>query len=206
KYRTIKAIKMPTRDDLMPGQDPPEPTPENLPYGDDIDYQLSMLMYWLDEKELTYSESARLYRLKFPGETGTDDTVRKKHYNTLIRLARRHGLRPEEDLGEPGKNVLRRGKQAGHKYNTIGGRVVYAAGGDPLVDGAARRKRVSEPLAHRGFLKACICVWKDTSDVSFEQIQQRLAEEYNWIMRANTVQKLYYSERARVYDMYGDAG
>ena len=206
KYRTIKAIEMPARGDLTPGKDPPEPISENLPYGDDIDYKLSMLMYWLDEKELTYSESARLYRQKFIGETDTDDTIRKKHHLTLIKLARRHGLRPEGELEEPGKNVLRRGKQTGHKYNTIGGRVVYAAGAGPGPDitGTARRKRVSEPSEHRGFLKACICVWKDTSEVGFEQIQQRLAAEYNWHVGVNTVQKLYYSERPRVYDTYRD--
>ncbi|KAH6637550.1 hypothetical protein C7974DRAFT_389726 [Boeremia exigua] len=206
KYRTIKVIRMPTRIDLTPGQDPPEPTPENLPYGDDIDYPSSMLVYWLDEKELTYTESARRYRAMFPGETTTDDTVRKIHHLALLKLARKYGFKHEDEIEEPSRSVLRRGQQAGHKYNTIGGKAVYAAGAGPEIAGTVRRKRISEPTAHRGFLKACICVWKDTSDVSFEQIQHRLAKEYSWHIGVNTVQKLYYSERGRVYGTYADAG
>lgn len=206
RYRTIKVIQMPARDDVLPDQDPPEPTPESLPYSDEIDFQTSMLLYWLDEKALTYTESARRFRAMFPGETATDDTVRKKHHAALIRLAKKYGLKPEGEIEEPGKSVARRGQQAGHKYNTIGGKVVYAAGAGPDVAGTVRQKRISEPTADRGMLKAYICVWKDTSDVSFEEIQQRLANEYGWNIGANTVQKLYYKERARVYDTYDYKG
>nr|GFD50240.1 hypothetical protein [Tanacetum cinerariifolium] len=80
-----------------------------------------------------------------------------------------------------------------------------AAGHD--VAGTVRRRRVRiEPTQHKGFLKACICVWKDTANVSFEQIRQRLKEEYSWNIGTNTVQKLYYSERARVYDTHNESG
>ena len=204
KYRTIKAINMPVRSDLAPHQDPSKPTEDNLPYGDDVDYKTSWVIYWLDEEELTYSETSRLYQLKFPGESGNDDTIRKKHVVTLVRLANKYGLKPEDELAPPGKHVLRRGQQAGHKYNTIGGKVVY---GDPSTfheDARVRPKRMAEPLASRGFLKACICVWKDTQDMSFDEIQQRLENKYGWKLRTNTVQNLYYKERPRVYDMYED--
>ncbi|KAJ4984078.1 hypothetical protein SVAN01_10434 [Stagonosporopsis vannaccii] len=206
KYRTIKAIQMPARDDVLPGQDPPEPTTEDLPYGDDIDFQTSMLLYWLDEKELTYTECARRFRTMFSGETATDDTIRKKHHAALIKLVRKYGMKPEDEIEEPSKSVVRRGQQAGHKYNTIGGKVIYSAGASPDVAGTSRRKRIGEPTANRGFLKACICVWKDTSDVSFSEIQQRLARDYSWHIGTNTVQKLYYQERGRVYDTYDDKG
>lgn len=195
---------MPARDDVLPGRDPPEPAPENLPYGDDIDFQTSMLLYWLDEKELTYTECARRFRIKFSGETATNDTIRHRHHSALVKLARKYGLKPENELEEPGKSVTRRGQQAGHRYNTIGNKVVYYGGADPDVAGTSRGKKVSEPRADREFLKACICVWKDTSDVSFTEIQQRLVREYSWDIGANTVQKLYYQERGRVYNTYND--
>ena len=204
KYRTLKAIQMPARDDVPPGRDPPEPTPENLPYGDDIDFQTSMLLYWLDEKELTYTECARRFRTKFSGETATNDTIRHRHHSALIKLARKYGLKPENELEEPSKSVTRRGQQAGHRYNTIGKKIVYYAGANPDIAATSRGKKVSEPTADREFLKACICVWKDTSDVSFTEIQQRLAREYSWDIGANTVQKLYYQERGRVYNTYDD--
>lgn len=205
-YRTIKAINMPARSDLTPGQDPPEPTPDRQPYGEDMDYRASMLIWWCDDLELSYSETMRRYRLKFPDErTITEDTIRKRHILYVEKLARRHGLKPQEELEEPGGWVGRRGKQAGHKYNTINGVLVYSAAAGPDVARTIKRRRVNgEPTQHRGVLKACICVWKDTSDVSFEQIKQRLEHEYNWNVGVNTVQKMYYAERARVYDTHNE--
>ena len=41
--------------------------------------------------------------------------------------------------------------------------------------------------------------------MSFNDIQERFEKKYHWKLGVNTVQKLYYSERARVYDTYGDA-
>lgn len=205
KYRTMKVINMPARQDLTPGQEPPEPSPDNLPYGDDIDYPTSMLLYWLDEKGSTYTETARRFRLKFPSETGNDDTVRKKHQSALIKLANRHGLKQEDKIAVLDKKILRRGQQAGRKYTKIGGRVVYGATAHPDLAGTVRpTARNAVPSASRGFLKACICVWKDTSNVSFQGIRDRLADDYNWHLGANTVQKLYYAERMRVYDAHED--
>lgn len=203
-YRTIKAINMPARSDLTPGQDPPEPTPDSQPYGEDMDYRASMLIWWCDDLELSYSETMRRYRLKFPGDRPiTEDTIRKRHILYVEKLARRHGLKPQDELEEPGGWVRRRGKQAGHKYNTINGVRVYSTAAGPDVAGTIKRRRVNgEPTQHRGMLKACICVWKDTSGVSFEQIKQRLEHEYNWNIGVNTVQKMYYAERARVYNTY----
>jgi hypothetical protein len=205
KYRTMKAINMPPRQDLTPGQEPPEPFPDNLPYGDDIDYPTSMLLYWLDEKGSTYTETARRFRLKFPSETGNDDTVRKRHQSALIKLANKYGLKQDDQISVLDKKVLRRGQQAGRKYAKIGGKVVYGATAHPDLAGTIRpTARNAPPSASRGFLKACICVWKDTSNVSFQGIRDRLADEYKWHLGANTVQKLYYSERMRVYDAHGD--
>lgn len=210
KYRTIKCIKMPLRSDLTPGQEPPDPSPHNLPYGDTVDYKTSMLIYWLDEQELTYSEAARLYRLKFRGETASDDTLRKKHIDTLQSLAMKYGLRPEDDVEKPGKKVLRRGQQSGRRYSSIGSRNFDTTAATPQVNGDSSTqvhlKRVTQPSASRGFLTACICVWKDTMDASFDQIQQRLASEFGWELGTNTVQKLYYSERTRVYNVHETLG
>jgi hypothetical protein len=87
----------------------------------------------------------------------------------------------------------------------IGGKVVYGATAHPDLAGTIRpTARSEEPTASRGFLKACICVWKDTSNVSFQGIRDRLADEYKWQLGVNTVQKLYYAERMRVYDAYDD--
>ncbi|KAF1929138.1 uncharacterized protein M421DRAFT_37718, partial [Didymella exigua CBS 183.55] len=204
KYRTIKAINMPTRNDVTPGRTPPEPTPDSQPYGDDVDYRAGMLIWYCDDLELSYSETVRRYRLKFPDERSiTEDTVRKRHILFIEKLARRFGLKPEDEIEEPGGRVAIRGKQIGHKYNTINGVRVYAAAAGHDVAGTVRRRRTgNEPTTHRGFLKACICVWKDTSNVSNEEIKQRLQKDYGWNIGANTVNKLYYSERARVYDTY----
>lgn len=204
KYRTMKVINMPPRQDLTPGQEPPEPSPNNLPYGDDIDYPTSMLLYWLDEIGSTYTETARRFRLKFPSETGNDDTVRKRHQSALIKLANKYGLKQEDEIPSVlDKKVLRRGQQAGRKYTKIGGKVVYGATAHPDLAGTIRpTARNAAPSASRGFLKACICVWKDTSNVSFQGIRDRLADEYQWHLGVNTVQKLYYAERMRVYDAH----
>jgi hypothetical protein len=205
KYRTIKVINMPAQPGLTPGQEPPEPSRDNFPYGDDIDYPTSMLLYWLDEEGLTYTETARRFRRKFPSETGNDDTVRKKHQSALIMLANKYGLKPEDEIAVLNKKVLRRGQQAGRKYMKIGGKVVYGATAHPDLAGTIRpTARSGEPTASRGFLKACICVWKDTSNVSFQGIRDRLTDEYKWQLGVNTVQKLYYAERMRVYDAYDD--
>ncbi|KAJ4384749.1 hypothetical protein N0V86_000351 [Didymella sp. IMI 355093] len=208
KYRTIKAINMPAQTDVIPGQQPPEPTPDSYPYGEDIDYRASMLIWWCDDLEFAYSETVRRYRLKFPDErTITEDTVRKRYMLFLEKLARKYGLKPEDELEEPGGRVAIRGKQLGHKYNTINGVHVYSAAAGHDVAGTVRRRRAgNEPTQHRGFLKACICVWRDTSNVSFEEIKQRLQKDYGWNIGENTVKKLYYSERARVYDTYNGSG
>lgn len=204
KYRTIKSINMPVRTDVIAGQDPPEPTPISHPYGSDIDYRAGMLIWLCDDLELSYSETVRRYRLKFPDEKSiTEDAVRKRHILFLEKLARRYGLKPEHELDEPGRRVAIRGRQIGHKYNTINGVHVYAASAGHDVAGTVRRRRTSDQLTmHRGFLKACICVWKDTSNASIEEIKQRLQNDYGWNIGVNTVNKLYYSERARVYDTH----
>lgn len=205
KYRTIKAINMPVQDNLAPSQDTTQLSEGNLPYGDDMDLKTSWIIYWLDEEELTYSETTRLFKQMFPGESANDDTVRKKHMKALEHLANKYGLRPEEDLATPGKNVTRRGQQAGHKFTTIGGKAIYGGHADVDYNGRVRAKRTAEPLSTRGFLLACLCVWKDTCDMSFNDIQERFEKKYHWKLGVNTVQKLYYSERARVYDTYGEA-
>lgn len=163
-----------------------------------------MLIYWLDEKEITYTECARRYRQHFAGETSTDDTIRKRHQSALVKLAKRYGLRPADELEDPGKVILRRGQQAGRKYKTIGGSVVYGASAGAELAGTVRQCKHLEPTAERGFLQACICVWKDTSNVSYEDIRERLARDYSYYIGTNTVQKLYYSERKRVYDAEDD--
>jgi hypothetical protein len=43
-------------------------------------------------------------------------------------------------------------------------------------------------------------VWKDSLGVSYDQIQEKLAEDFDWKLSTTTIQKLYYSERGRVYD------
>lgn len=228
-YQTTKSIRMPQRTDLVPGQEPPEPTASNLPYGDTEDYRSSMLIYWLDEKEHTYLDAAKLYRERFPGQTSNDDTIRRMHLRSLQRLARKYGVKSDSEIEEPGKKVLRRGRQAGAKYiRAIGPTAAAYAASDAQGDATATNghqgrtmapsirpqvnkspemqgclKRTTNPLATRGFQLACIVVWKDSLDVSFEQIQQKLVEEFGWKLGTNTIQKLYYSERGQVYNALG---
>jgi hypothetical protein len=133
--------------------------------------------------------------------------VRKRHILYLEKLARKYGLKPEEEIEEPGGRVAIRGKQIGHKYNTINGVHVYSAAAGHDVAGTVRRRRAgNEPTEHRGFLKACICVWYDTAKASFEEIKLRLLNDYEWNIGVNTVKKHYYAERARVYDTFNVTG
>lgn len=208
KYHTIKSINMPARADLTPGEKLPEPEPYSHPYDQDIDYRSSYLIWLCDDLELPYSETVRRYRIQFPDEgTITEDTVRKRHILFLEKLARKYGLKAEEDIEVPGGRVAIRGKQLGHKYNTINGVHVYSAAAGHDVAGTVRRRRAgNEPTEHRGFLKACICVWYDTAKASFEEIKVRLERDYGWNIGANTVKKHYYAERARVYDTFRETG
>ncbi|KAF3049235.1 hypothetical protein E8E11_007835 [Didymella keratinophila] len=208
KYRTIKSINMPARIDVTPGEPPPEPTPDSYPYDEDIDYRPSYLIWLCDDLELAYSETVRRYKTQFRDErTVTEDTVRKRHILYLEKLARKYGLKPDEEIEEPGGRVAIRGKQVGHQYNTINGVHVYSAAAGHDVAGKPRRRRTgNEPTKHRGFLKACICVWHDTATASFEEIKLRLENEYGWNIGVNTVQKIFYAERARVYDTFNVTG
>ena len=161
-----------------------------------------------DDLELAYSETVRRYKTQFPDErTITEDTVRKRHILYLEKLARKYGLKPDEEIEEPGGRVAIRGKQVGHQYNTINSVHVYSAAAGHDVAGKPRRRRAgNEPTEHRGFLKACICIWHDTAKASFEEIKLRLGNEYGWNIGANTVQKIFYAERARVYDTFNVTG
>jgi hypothetical protein len=208
KYRTIKSINMPAQTDVTPGEQPPQPASDSHPYGEDLDYRASFLIWLCDDLELAYSETVRRYRVQFPDErTITEDTVRKRHILYLEKLARKYGLKPEEEIEEPGGRVAIRGKQIGHKYNTINGVHVYSAAAGHDVAGTVRRRRAgNEPTEHRGFLKACICVWYDTAKASFEEIKLRLLNDYEWNIGVNTVKKHYYAERARVYDTFNVTG
>lgn len=198
---------MPARTDLTSGE-PPEPKPNSRPYDEDIDYRASFLIWLCDDLELAYSETLRRYKIQFPDErTLTEDTVRKRHILYLEKLAKKYGLKPEAEIGEPGGRVAIRGKQLGHKYNTINGVHVYSVAAGHDVAGTVRRQRAgNEPTKHRGFLKACICVWYDTAQASFEEIKLRLQNEYEWNIGVNTVKKHYYAQRARVYDTFNETG
>lgn len=229
-YQTMKVINMPARGDLTPGQDLPEPTPDNLPYGDTENHQSSMLLYWLDEQELSYREAFALFNQKFPNETTYYESFRRRHIKTLQRLARKYGLKPASEIELPGPNVLRRGQQAGARYSTIGGSVLEPAAMQAASNNSGEHaavdhhsgttpqlwvqpqanthpkrqghgKKARQPLATRGLLLACIVVWKDIEGVSLEQIQERLAGEFDWKLSINTVKKLYYDQRPRIYDV-----
>lgn len=112
-------------------------------------------------------------------------------------------MKVEDDIEVPGGRVAIRGKQLGHKYNTINGVHMYTAAAGHDVAGTVRRRRAgNKPTEHRGFLKASICVWYDTAKASFEEINVRLEKDYGWNIGVNTVKKHYYAEHARVYDTF----
>ncbi|KAF1362453.1 hypothetical protein EJ07DRAFT_107104, partial [Lizonia empirigonia] len=211
-YQTMKVINMPVRGDLTPGQDPPEPTPDNLPYGHTENHQSCMLLYWLDEQELSYREAFALFNQKFLNETTNYESFRRRHIKTLQRLARKYGLKPASEIEQPGPKVLRRRQQAGARYSTIGGRVLETAATQTASNnsgeaaaaehysGTTPRLWVQPQANTHPTRQACIVVWKDVEGVSLEQIQERLADEFDWKLGVNTVKKLYYDERPRVYD------
>lgn len=208
KYRTYKCINMPARTDVTPGEQPPEPAPDSHPYDESIDYRASYLIWLSDDLELAYSETLRRYKAQFQDErTITEDTVRKRHILYLEKLARKYGLKPAEEIKKPGGRVATRGKQVGHQYNTVNGVHVYSADAGHDLAGKPRKARAGkEPTKHRGFLKACICVWRDTIGASFEEIKLRLEKDYGWNIGANTVKKHYYDQRGQVYDTYNVTG
>ncbi|KAF3004822.1 hypothetical protein E8E13_003925 [Curvularia kusanoi] len=196
-YPSCKAINMP-----LPQN---KPTPNSSPFGADIDHQTGMLLYWLDIVEMTYHEATRRYHTMFPREKPSEDTIRKKHHVALAKLKRRYGPKPEDQLEQASRVVARRGQATGRRYDKIKGKAVYGPADNADAEGSVQHKKIIEPNADRGFLKACICVWKDTSKTTFDAIAQKLRNDYNWHLNASTVQKLYYSERQRVYGMFNDS-
>jgi hypothetical protein len=122
-YQSIKAIKMPRRE----GTDPP--TKNEQPYGEEVNHENSMLIYWLDEQDKSYNEATQLYAQMFPDKKPVEEAIRRRHIRALQRLAKKYGVKKLHEIDAVGKNALRRGKKRAPRV------VKVRANSPPDVDG-----------------------------------------------------------------------
>lgn len=109
-FQTIKAINMPPRSTNAKGEpDPPEEG--EYPYGPTEDHKTSMLIYWLDDCEMSYAGVWYFYCMCF--DIVSVETLRRRHLRALIRLEQRYGAKPVDQIGPLGPTVLRRGRTKG---------------------------------------------------------------------------------------------
>lgn len=222
-YNSIKAINMPPRG-LAPGQDPPVPTPRAFLYGDTEDHQNSMIIYWLDDLEHTYSAATILYNKEFPNDRVTDEAVRRRHIRSLERLQKRYGAKPAAQIGVVGRNISRCGRPRAPRLSGIEPEKDFVAPSEEQTEGEGEVSALEETSADTSnssskgssakamkqaqrekrnyksheFDKACIVVWHDANNMSFKDIRNKL-EEGGWSLGVPTVKKEYAKARARIW-------
>lgn len=229
-YKTIKAINMPPRSRLVPGQLPPIPTAGTSPFGDTEDYHNSVIINFLAETEHTYGSTTILFNEFFPKDSITDEAIRRRHIRSLQRLLKKHGPKPVDQIEELGKNVMKRGKARAPRLSGIVLEHDQLDVAMPSPDDAATtcsvnitpappppaqlRKRVDreksilrarrrEALKDRDFDKTCIAVWKDAEGLEFLAIRDKLDKERKWHLGLATIEKYYYQTLDWVYDTIG---
>ncbi|RMZ70544.1 structural constituent of ribosome [Pyrenophora seminiperda CCB06] len=207
KYKSIKCINMPPRHGLIPGQPPPTPVPGTAPFGDTEDHRNSMIIHWLDELEYTYVKTTQLYGEMFPTNRITAGALRRRHMRALQRLVQRYGSKDEEQIGVVGKKVQDRGKPRGMRKLVSclndGGVVIeeeaasnaksnmlVADHADPTpnpqlpachsVRSGQQAHRESVNRRNREFDRACVVVWRDADNMSFNDIRKKLDTERGW--------------------------
>ncbi|KAF2252423.1 hypothetical protein BU26DRAFT_517054 [Trematosphaeria pertusa] len=221
-FQTIKSIRMPPRDGTSP------PDPNSSPYGPTENHQNSMIIYWLDEQDKSYTEATRLFGEMFPRSKAVEEAIRRRHIRALQRLARKYGVKPLEEIQGPiGKNTLRRGKKRALKVSKIDGEAnkervkLNITAADPVrnvggvremaaQDTQVAQDDISQPKyarntasylgqGHKVIEKAAIVVWKDLEGLDFRDIRDRLDDKYHWSLGRGTVEKYYHLTRSKVY-------
>ncbi|CAO2656455.1 Nn.00g052580.m01.CDS01 [Neocucurbitaria sp. VM-36] len=218
-YRSIKAISMPARIGLVPGQIPPVPDPNNLPFGDTEDYENCLIVHWCDELEVSYGTAAALHNKMFPDDQLTDEAVCKRHIRVLQRLSKKYGPKPVDQIGPIGQKVRRRGKVRAPRLNGIvpqahdhslsaqghdtGDTTTVTSAtttpSDPQFEVAEANSFSREAQKSRDFEKACIVVWKDSLKMGFRAIRDKLETEHDWSLGLGTISKYYFQNVRRVY-------
>ena len=217
-YRSIKAINMPSRIGLVPGQIPPVPDPNSLPFGDTEEYDNCLIIHWCDELEVSYGTAAALYNKTFPNDQLTDEAVRKRHIRSLQRLSKKYGPKPVDQIGPIGQKVRRRGKVRAPRLRGIIPQAhdssLSAQGHETKVTTTVTsttttpvpQSKVAEANSFsrkaqksRDFEKACIVVWKDSLKMEFKAIRDKLETEHDWSLGLRTISKYYFQNVRRVY-------
>jgi hypothetical protein len=204
-YQSIISLNMPPRLGLRPGHPPPEPVEGEYPFGDTEDHNNSYIIHLMDEQELTYTKAADVYSAQFPYDVITDEAVRKRHIRCLLRLKKRFGLKPEDQIGPVSKNVKRRGTPRARKWSTVQPATSHNTALAPPVKRAAASDSESEKaskkrkMPDRKFEKTCIVVWHDAHKMDFRQIRDKLETEMGWSLGLQTIEKYYYLTLDRVY-------
>jgi hypothetical protein len=180
-------------------------------------YENVMLIYWVDEQEMTYADANKLFAQKFPVPSDkkpiVEEAIRRRHLRALDKLVKTYGKKTNVDKATIGKAVLRRGRERNPKSPGAQATVDQGSAikGSSSPTGPVRSKVGLTPnyvknAAERAIQKAAIVVWRDLpvgsegKSMSFKEIRDKLDDEYDWSLGTGSVEKLYHQNRSRVYN------
>jgi hypothetical protein len=206
-YQSIKSIHMPPRTSTGP------PREHDRPYGDTENHQNSMIIYWLDEQDKSYSAAKQLFAEKFPEHKAVEEAIRRRHIRALQRLAKKYGVKQLHEIDGVGKNTLRRGKKRTSRGYSVGtepspkvanSSVKFgqdAAASSPAAPNFSHMPHAPKYVrdSYKAIEKAAIVVWRDLDGLDYKNIRKRLEEDYDWSLGNKTVEKYYHLTRPKVY-------
>ncbi|KAJ4300724.1 hypothetical protein N0V90_002812 [Kalmusia sp. IMI 367209] len=210
-YQSIISVNRPNRSTMGPPR-PNDPTTWYTP----ASFQNSMVVYWTDVQKVTYTRQKTMFAQMFPNERGIGaEALRKRHIRTLQRQAKIYGVKPLDQIADPGPIVKRRGKsrrkssgnaptrEKNQSEKVDAGNAAFQAPVSSTKPTTKKAPSFVKQAVHKVLEKTLAVVWHDhpNFNYSFKEIRSKLEDEFGWSIGVHTVEKNYHVHRPVVYGL-----